>query len=51
MEKVHPWCGQPSDRGRLKIRSDQIEGAVVIVMSRTVLIFGLIVIVVLIFEV
>jgi len=18
MEKVHPWCGQPSDRGRLK---------------------------------
>jgi len=24
MEKVRPWCGQPSDRGRLKIRSDQI---------------------------
>ena len=23
MEKVRPWCGQPSDRGRLKIRSDQ----------------------------
>jgi len=22
MEKVSPWCGQPSDRGRLKIRSD-----------------------------
>ena len=22
MEKVRPWCGQPSDRGRLKIRSD-----------------------------
>jgi len=21
MEKVRPWCGQPSDRGRLKIRS------------------------------
>jgi len=20
MEKVHPWCGQPSDRGRLKIK-------------------------------
>jgi len=24
MEKVRPWCGQPSDRGRLKIRSDQL---------------------------
>ena len=24
MEKVRPWCGQPSDRGRLKIRSDQV---------------------------
>ena len=23
MEKVRTWCGQPSDRGRLKIRSDQ----------------------------
>ena len=23
MEKVRPWCGQPSDRGRLKIRSDR----------------------------
>ena len=23
MEKVRPWCGQPSDRGRLKIRTDQ----------------------------
>jgi len=22
MEKVRPWCGQPSDRGRLKIISD-----------------------------
>ena len=22
---VRPWCGQPSDRGRLKIRSDQIR--------------------------
>ena len=22
MVKVRPWCGQPSDRGRLKIRSD-----------------------------
>ena len=25
MEKVRPWCGQPSDRVRLKIRSDQIR--------------------------
>jgi len=25
MEKVRPWCGQPSDRGRLKIRSDQLR--------------------------
>jgi len=24
MEKVRPWCDQPSDRGRLKIRSDQL---------------------------
>jgi len=23
MEKVRPQCGQPSDRGRLKIRSDR----------------------------
>ena len=23
MEKVHPWCGQPSDRGRLKNRTEQ----------------------------
>jgi len=23
MEKVRPWCGQPSDRGRLKNRTDQ----------------------------
>jgi len=22
MEKVHPWCGQPSDRGWLKNRTD-----------------------------
>jgi len=22
MEKVSPWCGQPSDRGRLKSRTD-----------------------------
>ena len=24
MYKVRPWCGQPSDRGRLKNRSDQM---------------------------
>jgi len=23
MEKVRPWCGQPSDRGRLKKRETQ----------------------------
>jgi len=23
MEKVRPWCGQPSDRGRLKNRKEQ----------------------------
>ena len=25
MEKVRPWCGQPSDRGRLKNRTEQIQ--------------------------
>ena len=24
MEKVRPWCGQPSDQGRLKNRTVQI---------------------------
>jgi len=23
MEKVRPWCGQPSDRGRLKNRTEE----------------------------
>jgi len=23
MEKVRPWCGHPSDRGRLKNRTEQ----------------------------
>jgi len=23
MEKVRPWCGQPSDRGRLRNRTEQ----------------------------
>ena len=25
MEKVRPWCGQPSDRGGLKNRTEQRE--------------------------
>jgi len=25
MEKVRPWCGQPSDRGRLKNRTEHIK--------------------------
>jgi len=25
MENVRPWCGQPSDRGRLKNRTEQRE--------------------------
>ena len=28
MEKVRPWCGQPSDRGRLKNRTVRITGLV-----------------------
>jgi len=27
MEKVRPWCGQPSDRRRLKNRREQISKA------------------------
>ena len=26
MEKVRPWCGQPSDRGRLKITTEHGGG-------------------------
>ena len=26
MEKVRPWCGQPSNRGRLKNRTDLCVG-------------------------
>jgi len=26
MEKVRPWCGQPSERGRLKNRTEQVIG-------------------------
>jgi len=25
MEKVRPWCGQPSDRGRLRNRTERTE--------------------------
>jgi len=25
MEKVRPWCGRPSDRGRLKNRTEQTQ--------------------------
>jgi len=25
MEKVRPWCGQPSDQGRLKNRTEQVQ--------------------------
>ena len=27
MEKVRPWCGQPSDRGRLKNRTEPDRAA------------------------
>ena len=33
MEKVRAWCGQPSDEGRLKIRSDQIRSVVICVQQ------------------
>ena len=26
MEKVRPWCGQPSDRGQLKNRTELLDG-------------------------
>jgi len=26
MEKVRPWCGQPSDRGRLRNRTEHETG-------------------------
>jgi len=25
MEKLRPWCDQPSDRGRLKTRTDRLS--------------------------
>ena len=33
MEKVRPWCGQPSDRGRLKNRTELCVQAEQIKMS------------------
>jgi len=33
MEKVRPWCGQPSDRGRLKNRTTTTTNSL---LSRTV---------------
>jgi len=28
MEKVRPWCGQPSDRGRLRNRPEQATACI-----------------------
>jgi len=28
MEKVRPWCGQPSDRGRLKNKTEQSDNII-----------------------
>ena len=33
MEKVRSWCGQPSDRGRLKNRTEQLSETLVIIVS------------------
>ena len=40
MEKVRPWCGQPSDRGWLKNRTEQADnrpiiGAPLIIVTAT----------------
>ena len=32
MEKVRPWCGQPSDRGRLKNRTEYVTIIIVVVV-------------------
>jgi len=36
MEKVRPWCGQPSDQGRLKHRTQKnhVYTVVVFIMGR-----------------
>ena len=34
MEKVRPWCGQPSDRGRLKNRTEQLGSSSVFDMPQ-----------------
>jgi len=35
MEKVRPWCGQPSDRGRLRNRNRNSETALCIILTRS----------------
>jgi len=37
MEKVCPWCGQPSDRGRLKNRTEQNSGVYYYLRMRLVM--------------
>ena len=37
MEKVRPWCGQPSDRGRLKNRTGTLSPVVSKVFEHCVL--------------
>ena len=32
MEKVRPWCGQPSDRGRLRNRTEQNHALLILVV-------------------
>ena len=34
MEKVRPWCGQPSDRGRLQIKTEQLTPQRVIYLTQ-----------------
>ena len=34
MEKVRPWCGQPSDRGRLRNRNYSLAAALFLGMRR-----------------
>jgi len=40
MEKVRPWCGQPSDRGRLTIRSDSSRQLESLASSKNTVLFG-----------
>jgi len=34
MEKVHSWCGQPSDRGRLRNRTEHVHVAIRVHVAR-----------------